>query len=124
MVELFFTGNNTITFGRYKIAKGLNELEKNDFVNFMKLQNFKYRVENKIFDVKNYLDILEYIEIDEEKEIENTISDESNIEKGLVRDILINIKKSEDLEFLYKLLDSDTRPRVQKALYERIDQIS
>lgn len=124
MVELFFTGNNTITFGRYKIAKGLNQLEKNDFVNFMKLQNFKYRVENKIFDVKNYLDILEYIEIDEEKEIENTISDESNIEKGLVRDILINIKKSEDLEFLYKLLDSDTRPRVQKALYERIDQIS
>ena len=124
MIELFFTGNNIITFGRYKIAKGLNQLEKNDFVNFMKLQNFKFRVENKIFEVKNYLEILESTEIDEEKEIENAISDESNSEKALVRDILINIKKSEDLEMLYKLLDSDTRPRVQKALYERIDQIS
>lgn len=123
MIELEYSGNNTITFGKYKIAKGLNQIEKLDFINFMKLPNFEYRVKNKIFEVKNYLEILESTEIDEERENENSISDESNIEKGLVRDILVTIKISHDLEMMYKMLDSDKRPRVQKALYERIEEI-
>lgn len=120
MIELEYSGNNTITFGKYKIAKGLNQIEKNDFINFMKLPNFEYRVKNNIFNVKNYLEIIEFVN----EENENSISDESNIEKGLVRDILVTIKISHDLEMMYKMLDSDKRPRVQKALYERIEEIN
>lgn len=115
MVELEYEGFNVITFGKYKIAKGINKIEQNDFIELMLLPNFLYRVNKNIFKVIKKNSSLDYLKTDLEEKIIT--------EKVFVADLVEEIKLIDDVDKLYAMLDTDKRSRVQKALIERIEQI-
>lgn len=113
MINLEYNGNNTITFGKYKIAKGINQIDSDDFDKFMLLPHFAIRVNTQIFKIHKK-EVLKNIE---------TNPEEKHLDKVYVSGLVGEIKKMDNLEKLYAMLDTDKRSRVQKALIERIEEI-
>jgi hypothetical protein len=132
MIQLEYTANNIITFGKYKIAEGVNQIERKDFIELMKLPNFSYRVNNNIFKVDELEVLLN--EVYSNKSFDDRLIELNETSEDLKQNTFIKneyenyseSKKCEfvncchDLDLLHVLLNLDQKPRVRSYTYERI----
>lgn len=134
MVNLIYRGQNYVLIGKYKIVNGNNEIPDDDFYKLMKSPLFASRVNKKIFQVPKDFP-LEKPEIEKKKEprkekepeVEDDHEDDheenNSFDRLSAKQTLKLIQKSEDIDYLKELIDSDDRTKVKEAAQKKIDSL-
>lgn len=131
MVKLRYLGQNYISFGNHKIVNGYNELADADFYKLMQYPTFAARVNSKVFSVPPDFPLelpkkeekksdLDKDSKDLELKSENEAEDNNALSQ---RDLLKQIAKSDDEEYLKDLANSDKRAKVANAVDKRLAEL-
>lgn len=128
MVKLRYLGQNYISFGSHKIVNGFNEIADDDFYQLMNYPTFAARVKSRVFSVPADFPLVKPQDekpAKKEKDLEEKSNDEESEDKNSLsqRDLLKEIAKSEDAQYLKDLLESDKRPKVLNALEKRLEEL-
>lgn len=136
MVLLTYKGQNNVYFGSRKIVPGINDIPDDEFYKLMKYPTFKSRVESSKFSVpasfplelpknvekdskvKSSQDELDTKDADDHEDEEEATSGRLNVKQTLK-----NIQKSEDLEYLKDLVETDDRQKVKDAAQKKLDAL-
>lgn len=125
-MKIKYKGKNFLYVGGYKIKSGWNELSDDDFYLLMKTKLFKFRVDQNILEVEPGfpIDALKTEKVADmfyEDVLSENLQDEKNILS--VKAVLKTIAKSESLEFLQNILDTDTRSKIQEEAKNKINSL-
>lgn len=125
-MKIKYKGKNFLYVGGYKIKSGWNEMLDDDFYLLMKTKLFKFRVDQNILEVEagfpmDALKTEKAADMFYEDVLSENLQDEKNILS--VKAVLKTIAKSESLEFLQNILDTDTRSKIQEEAKNKINSI-
>jgi hypothetical protein len=122
MVAIRYKGQNYLVFGKYRIANGYTEIPDADFYQLMKSPTFAYRVNQRILEVPKDFPIEKPKEDSKNKAIDNEEVDAN--EKLTAKQLIQDIGKSEDLNYLNNLIKTDARKTVKDEAQSRIDTLN
>ena len=125
-MKIKYKGKNFLYVGGYKIKSGWNEMLDDDFYLLMKTKLFKFRVDQNILEVqagfpKDFLKTEKAADMFYEDVLSENLQDEKNILS--VKAVLKTIAKSESVEFLQNILDTDTRSKIQEEAKNKLNSL-
>lgn len=118
-MKILYKGTNPLFIGNKKLMQGEHFIEKEQFKSLMRNEAFKWRVEN---------DVIHVLEEDfEEEEIgclyDNNIKEDKEYEPINFNKGFKIISESLDKDFLFKVVNFDTRERLVSKAKERLKEL-
>jgi hypothetical protein len=121
MVAIRYKGQNYLVFGKFRIANGYTEIPDADFYKLMKFPTFAYRVNQRILEVPAGFPIDKPADEKKDKSVEE---DADSSDKLTAKQLIQDIGKSNDLDFLNNLIKNDARKTVKDEAQARIDSLN
>jgi len=136
MVNVIYRGQNYLMFGRIKIVNGNNEIAEDEFYKLMKYPTFAFRISNGTLQVPKDFPLEQpkplkkadkSVSKDKSENIEDAEDNEGDEEQYQdrlsIKQSLKSIQKSEDIDYLKDLIETDDRQKVKDAAQKRLDTL-
>ena len=122
MVMINYKELSPIIFGKYRIQKGQNEINDDDFYELMKSKYFAERVKQNIFQVPRDFP-LEKPKEEPLKEDKKDQDYQACVHESNLKVTLNLIDESEDHEYLNHLMEHDVRDKVKESAKKKLKSL-
>jgi hypothetical protein len=135
MVQVKYKGSNYLLFGKNRIVNGINEIPDEEFYKLMKHPSFSSRITKGELGVPKDFPLEKPKALAKEDSKQENKSSENEEVKGhdeedhhendrlSVKQTLKLVQKSDDVEYLQNLIDSDSREKVKEAAQKRLEDL-